>query len=83
MNIYGLVLAILIIFCFIGEDKVSIKKQRVNMLIALNNSLSDIERDAKNQTPDKIESNMRVLQEHVNKILALDGIASIPVEKAK
>ncbi|MBO9492247.1 hypothetical protein J7384_17935 [Endozoicomonas sp. G2_1] len=50
------------------------------MLISLRNSLGDIEVDAKNQTPEILISNMKIMQEHVKEILALDGVAPMPAD---
>ncbi|MGS0535313.1 hypothetical protein [Pseudoalteromonas sp. SaAl2] len=55
----------------------SIKKKRIGMLASLNNTLRDIEADAKNQTPAILASNMKILQAHVKDILALDGVGFI------
>ena len=58
----------------------SIKKKRIGMLASLNNTLRDIEADAKNQTPEILASNMKILQAHVKDILALDGVGVITDE---
>ena len=55
----------------------SIKQKRIGMLISLKNSLGDIEADVKNQTPEILESNMKIMQAHIGDILALDGIRGI------
>jgi len=52
----------------------SIKRKRIGMLASLNDTLRDIEADAKNQTPEILASNMKIIQGHVKDILALDGV---------
>ena len=47
------------------------------MLVQLDNSLASIERDAKDQTTEMIESNMAALRVHVKGILKLDGISAL------
>ena len=55
----------------------SIRQKRIGMLISLKSSLGDVQADVKNQTPEILESNMKIMQEHVSDILALDGIRGI------
>jgi len=50
------------------------------MLISLSDTLLDIEADAKNQTPEILASNMKIIQGNVEDILALDGIRGIPAD---
>jgi|TARA_R100000501_G_C2587241_1_gene88421 hypothetical protein len=55
----------------------SIKNKRISMLAALYKSLGDIEVDAKNQNPERLAENMKVLQSHVKEILSLDGVGML------
>jgi len=48
------------------------------MLITLRNTIADIGSDAKNQTPEILESNMKLVENHVKDILKLDGVCLIP-----
>mgnify|MGYP000168020633 CR=1 FL=1 len=54
------------------------KRKRIGMIASLNDTLRDIEADAKNQTPEILASNMKIIQSHVKDILALDGVGCIP-----
>ena len=60
------------------EVIMSIKKQRLRMLMTLRNTISDIGSDAKNQTPEILESNMKLVENHVKDILKLDGVCLTP-----
>lgn len=58
----------------------SIKKERIGMLIALRQTIADIGCDAKNQTPEILESNMKLVEEHVKDILKLEGVGFMPAD---
>lgn len=58
----------------------SIKKQRIGMLISLRDTLGDIEHDAENQTTEVLKSNMALLKAHVADILKLDHIGFMPID---
>ena len=55
----------------------SIKQKRISMMISLSNTIGDIEADAENQTTEILQSNMKILRDHVRDILKLDGITGI------
>lgn len=55
------------------------KQQRIGMLIALKDTLGDIQHDAENQTTEILKSNMVIMQKHVIDILKLDGISGMPI----
>ena len=55
----------------------SIKQKRISMLVALSNTIGDIEADAENQTTEILKSNMSIVREHLRDILKLDGIVGI------
>ena len=55
----------------------SIKKQRIGMLISLRDTLDYIEHDAENQTTEVLKSNMALLKAHVADILKLDHIIGV------
>ena len=55
----------------------SIRKERIGMLVSLKSTLGDIEHDAENQDEITLKSNMVILQKHVADILKLDGIFGI------
>ena len=46
-------------------------------MISLSNTIGDIEADAENQTTEILQSNMKILRDHVRDILKLDGITGI------
>ena len=54
------------------------KARRVQMLIEIKNSIDSIRADSKNQHPESIENNMRILAESVMNVLAIDGVVGIP-----
>ncbi|NRA76707.1 MAG: hypothetical protein HRU18_00745 [Pseudoalteromonas sp.] len=56
------------------------KSDRIGMLISLKNTLGDIEHDAENQTAEILKSNMVIMQNHIDDILALDNISFIPAD---
>lgn len=50
------------------------KEKRVQMTVALINSLSDISADAKNQTPERLIKNINVMKAHLTEMLRLDNV---------
>jgi len=53
------------------------KSSRIDMLVLLNNTLRDIAADSENQTAEILRGNMAAMINHVDGILALDGIGSV------
>jgi hypothetical protein len=55
----------------------SIKQKRISMLVSLSNTIGDIEADVENQTAEILQSNMKIVRDHVRDILKLDGVVGI------
>ena len=56
------------------------KQQKINMLIHIHNSITDIEGDAENQTPESIKKNMSILGESILEVLKIDGVGAIRLD---
>ena len=66
------------------RDRVmSIKRNRISMLVSLSNTIGDIEADAENQTTEILQSNMKIVRDHVRDILKLDGVVGISPNSIK
>lgn len=62
------------------EVVMSIKKKRICMLSTLRKAIVEIGYDAKNQTPEILESNMKIIEGHVRDILKLDGVGLMRID---
>jgi len=56
----------------------SIKKQRVALLISVKKDLEGICFDIKNQTPEILKGNLLILERRVEEVLKLEGVGFIP-----
>lgn len=50
------------------------------MLSTLRKAIVEIGYDAKNQTPEILESNMKIIEGHVRDILKLDGVGLMRID---
>jgi len=50
------------------------------MLSTLRKTIAEIGYDAKNQTPEILESNMKIIEGHVRDILKLDGVGLMRID---
>ena len=58
----------------------SIKKERIAMLIRAKEDVRMIGCDAENQTPEMIKENMEIIEKRIEKILKLDGVGFMPID---
>jgi len=58
----------------------SIKKERVRMLVRTKEDLHMLGCDAENQTPKMIKENIEILENRLEKILKLDGVGFISAD---